>query len=274
MASDSTPGQWPLELAPTLTLINQLIADRYTRDRQGRFFLEGVRNFVAAVDHGLAIEAIIYSERLLTAPLARKLVRQLKRSGVSALRVSPEQFRSISRTPRAAGVGAIIRQPLTGLPGNISSAPPCWIALSRLRSPGNFGTLIRTAAATGAAGFILLGDQIDPFHPSVVRASMGAIMGQRLVRASMVEFQSWVRTHRLQVVGAAPSGIVLYTQLRYRPPLVLLLGEERAGLTAAEQELCHAIVRIPMAAGTDSLNLGVAGSLLLYEIQRSLAAER
>ncbi len=270
MASDLIFGQGPLAIIPTLNLITQLIHDRRTRDQHGCFFLEGVRHFVAASDSGVRIEAIVYSERLLIAPLARKLVRQHKRAGVPTIRISPEQFRSISRTPRAAGVGAIVRQQIMQLPCMPVAAPACWVALSQVRSPGNLGTLIRTAVATGATGFMVLGNQIDPFDPRVVRASMGAVFRQQFIRTNLAALQAWAQHSQIHIIGAAPDGEVVYTNASYQAPLVLILGEERAGLTREQRRMCDQLVRIPMLPGTDSLNLGVAGSLLLYEIQRGL----
>src|SRR5262249_53671671 len=87
-----------LDTAPTLARIRRLQDDRHYRDRHGLFFVEGVRNFVQAVDHRFPIDALVYSERLLTKALGRKLVRRLKRAGVPYARVSPEQFRSVSRS--------------------------------------------------------------------------------------------------------------------------------------------------------------------------------
>jgi TrmH family RNA methyltransferase len=144
----------------------------------------------------------------------------------------------------------------------------CWVALSQVRSPGNFGSLVRTAAATGAAGFILLGNSVDPFDPTVVRATMGALFQQQLVRTDVERLRLWVQQHHLQVIGAAPDGTLEYDQVRYTRPTVLMLGGERRGLTADQRAVCQQIVRIPMVQGVDSLNLAVAGSLLLYEIFR------
>lgn len=87
MAGEETPGQHPLALAPTLAHIARLQRDRRYRDTQGCFFVEGVRNFVSAVDNGGIVEALLYSERLLTSPIARKLVRRLKRAAVPFARV-------------------------------------------------------------------------------------------------------------------------------------------------------------------------------------------
>lgn len=269
--ADELPAEHRLvATAPTLARIRKLQNNRIYRDQNRLFFVEGVRNFVAAVDHQFAIDTLVYSEKLLTAPLARKLVRQLKRAGVPFARLSPEEFRSISKTEQASGVGAILKQRLVSLAHFQPQQHLCWTVLSEVRSPGNFGTLLRTSAATGASGFILLGDSIDPYDPLVVRATMGALFSQTLIRASLDEFQQWIQDHNLHVVGASPDGSVAYNQLQYPRPTVLLLGAERSGLTAEQRALCHQLVRIPMASGVDSLNLGVAGGLLLYEIMRSV----
>src|SRR5262245_17224790 len=108
MAGEETPGQNPLAVAPTLTHIGRLPRDRRYLDAHVRFFVEGVRNFVTALDHGFTVDTVVSSERLLTSPIARKLVRQLKRAGVPFARVSPEQFRMVSSAERASGVGAVL----------------------------------------------------------------------------------------------------------------------------------------------------------------------
>jgi TrmH family RNA methyltransferase len=168
-------------------------------------------------------------------------------------------------------VAAILRQhTLVDLRDITPGDKPCWIVLSQVRTPGNFGTLLRTAAAIGAAGFILVGNTIDPFDPAVVRASMGAFFGQTLVRVGKVEeLRQWTQRHHLLVVGASPDGTLAYNQIQYTRPTVLMLGEERRGLTTEQRAICQQLVRIPMVDGTDSLNLGVAGSLLMYEVLRS-----
>lgn len=258
-----------LEVVPVIGKIKKLQIDRRYRDRKGLFFVEGIRNFVQAVDHGYSIDTLIYSEKLLISPMARKIVRKLKRAGVPFARVTPEQFRIISRTERASGVAAIVRQRVWRLEQIKPGEQICWIALSDIRSVGNLGTLVRTAAAVGAAGFILLGNHIDPFDPNLVRASMGAIFTQTIVRTSLEQFRCWIKAHNIQVVGASPNGQVDYDQISYTPPTILMLGHERSGLTSAQQSICQQLVRIPMSAGMDSLNVAVAGSLLLYELFRA-----
>jgi RNA methyltransferase, TrmH family len=258
-----------LEITTTLAAIERLQYDRRYRDTRRLFFVEGVRNFVEAVDHHFPFEALIYSEKLLISPIARKLVRRLKRSGVPFARVSPEQFRKVSKTERVSGVGAILRQRILKLEDIRLCDAQRWTVLSHVRSLGNLGTLIRTSAATGATGFILLGDSIDPFDPSVIRATMGAFSKQLFVRTTAEKLRDWLRTQNLQVIGASPDGAIVYDQVRYTFPLLLMLGGERNGLTEEQLSICDQIVCIPMVKGMDSLNLAVAGSLLMYEIFRA-----
>lgn len=273
MAGEGTTGHRQLGIDATLALVERLQRDRRYRDTHGLFWVEGVRNFVAAVDHHFEVDAVVYSERLLTAPLARKLVRRLKRAGVPFAAVSPEQFRQMSTAERAAGVAAILRQHIRDLHQVTPGPHSCWVALSHVRSAGNLGSLLRTSAAVGGAGLILLGAGVDPFDPGTVRGSMGALFRQALVRADAEQFRAWVWHHHLQVIGASPDGAVEYDRMRYTRPTVLMLGEERAGLSDDQRSLCEHIVRIPMVDHTDSLNLAVAGSLLLYEIFRTTRQE-
>jgi TrmH family RNA methyltransferase len=263
-----------LDTAPTLTRIRKLQSERGYRDQHRLFFVECVRNFVTAIDHGCSVETLLYSEKLLTAPLARKFVRQLKRAGVPFARVSPEEFRSISRAEHASGVAAILHQRIQTLEQIQPDRFSCWTVLSQVKSLGNLGTLVRTSAAIGAAGFILLGQQIDPYEPVVVRSTMGALFKQTLVRTNIESLRSWTKRHRLSVIGASPDGVVEYDRVRYARPTVLMLGHERSGLTDEQRSLCRQIVRIPMVGGADSLNLAVAGSLLLYAVFRSAEPRR
>ena len=268
MSADETNDQRSLCPGPTFALIRSLIADRRFRETSGCLFVEGIQNFITALDHGWSVETIVYSERLLIAPVARKWVRRLKRANTPYCRLTPEQFRSISCAPRASGVGAILRQKIVGLEQVTVRERACWMAVGQIRTPGNLGTLVRTACAAGATGFFFLGDGADPFHPLAVRASMGTIFGLPLVRTNVMDLRRWTQEHDVQVIGASPDGDVLFNQTQYGARVMLMIGEERRGLTAEQRTLCDRLVRIPMHDHLDSLNAAVAGSLLLYEVLR------
>lgn len=247
---------------------NRLYADRGFRNRQGMFLIEGVRSFIRALDNGFLIERVLFSDKLLINPLARKLVRHCRRAGVETLRLSPEAFRTLSAAKRASGVAAVVRQKW-GLLEEISADQKlCWVMLETVQSPGNFGTLIRSSCAAGGAGFILIGQQIDPYSPAVVRAAMGGVFQQKFVRTDWDAIGPWVAETNCAVIGATPSAKEPLHGIAYPTNPLLVLGEERKGLSEKQEALCNRFVRIPMQEGTDSLNLGVAGSLLIYEVLR------
>lgn len=251
-----------------LTQVAQLQSSRYFRDKHRLFYIEGVRNFMQMVESNFAIATILYSEKLLIVPPARQLVRKLRRKGVKTVKLTPEEFRQISHTEKASGIAAIVRQRWTKLHQISPQVGLCWTALEKVRSPGNLGTLIRTSEAIGGGGFILIGKNIDPYDPKVIRASMGALFHQQLIRTTYDSLAHWVRRHNCQVVGASPEGKIDFHRFSYPRATILVLGEERKGLSSNQQDLCDCLIRIPMVGKSDSLNLGVAGSLLLYEVYK------
>ena len=130
----------------------------------------------------------------------------------------------------------------------------CWVVVKTVQTPGNLGTIIRTCDAVGAGGLILVGRDSDPYHPAAVRATMGSIFAQRLVRTTLPEFLTWKQRHHCLLVGTSPAATTDYHSLPYRAPLLLFMGWEREGLGRDDQALCDAMVKIPMVGGCDSLN--------------------
>src|SRR3954471_21254506 len=179
MPHETQPDQIASDAQTTLDEIRRLQADRTHRDARRMFFVEGVRNVVHAIESGFQIETLLYSEKLLIVPIARRLIRERRRTGVRTIEVSPESFRQISLTPRASGVGAIVSQRWSSLHHASPKAGLCWVLLEAIQSEGNLGSLIRTSEAVGGAGFILTGPLIDPSSPTVVRASMGVSSASR-----------------------------------------------------------------------------------------------
>ena len=232
------------------------------------YWVEGVRQFVQAVDAGRPIDTVVYSPVLLKNDLAEMLARKLTARGVARCEVTPEQFRTVSVAARASGIGAIVRQHWTPIEDVWPTDGLGWLVVESIRSPGNFGTILRTAEATGVAGVICLGPAADPFDPATVRASMGGVFHLRLVRTTHDRFRRWAIANGVAVVGLAPSASRLWTDLPTDRPVALLLGDERAGLSPAAHSLCDAEVRLPMTGRADSLNVGIAAGVVMYELVR------
>ncbi len=259
----------PLDLAYTARL-----KDRSFREATGRYFVEGVRFVVAAHDANARIAALVVAPKLLRSAPGEMVARRLGASGVPLLRVTPEEFRRVAHASEPQGIGAIVEQSR----GSLQEPRPddCWVLLESVRAEGNVGTILRTSEAVGGAGLIVpRWGSLDPYDPATVRASMGAILSRAIFRPTRGELEAW-RRGRVLFVGAAADARRDYREVCYRRPVVLVLGHERSGLSPAQQKLCDVTVRIPMTGRTDSLNLGVAASLLLYEAfnQRNPCATR
>ncbi|SRR5579871_84385 len=239
---------------------------REARDQTGLYYAEGLRFVIQAIQHHAAIEALVICRPLLTNALAQRLVRQQRQLGVPVLDVTPHVMHQLAFVEDPQGIGAVVRQHWEALAGLTLRSELCWIALQTVRSVGNLGTILRTSDAVGGAGVILLGNDIDPYDPAAVRPTMGALYSQRLVRTTVAEFVRWKHQQRCMLVGTSPGAPTDYRALAYRPPTILLMGEERKGLTPELQALCDHLVRIPMVGESDSLNLGVATGVMLYEL--------
>ncbi len=244
------------------SLVKHLQTNRVTRDQKRLFFVEGIRNFLRASEHPFQARVILYCKKLCQSSEVRQYIQVNK---ALVIRVSPEEFRVFSQTERASGIAAVLEQQIQSLKA-VYASDSSWIVLHQIRNAGNFGTLIRSANAAGNTGFILLEQSIEPFAPATVRASMGGIYQQKFVRASPVQLKKFLEQNGFCAIGASPDGTMGFQEFAYPQPTFLMLGEERAGLSQVQRELCTDFVRIPMQANTDSLNLGVAGSLLLYAI--------
>jgi TrmH family RNA methyltransferase len=219
-----------------------------------------------AVSSAFDIETIVVAHELLNSQFALGLVDDVRVRGVPILEVTTEVFNALSFKEGPQGLGAVVRQRWERLPAAYPENAHYWIALEGVQDPGNLGAILRTADAVGAGGVILLGQSTDPYDPSALRASMGAIFWQAVIRSSPAELERWRRQHNVYLVGTSDKADTDYTRAQYRLPLILLMGSERLGLSRAQQELCDVVVRIPMVGKSDSLNLAVATSLMLYEI--------
>lgn len=236
------------------------------RVESGEFLIEGIRPLSEAVKLGVRIEKLIVVPKMLEGRPMERLVKQLRIKGVPCLGMLPEVYYSFSQAEEPQGVAAIVRQRWEALESVRPGQGLCWVVAEAVQSPGNLGTIIRTCEAVGGAGLILLGDSADPYDPATVRASMGALFGIRFVRASVAQFGEWKKRRQVALIGTSLAAREDYQDIDYPRPSMILMGCEKRGLTPEVLALCDYQVKIPMVGRSDSLNVGVATSLMLYEL--------
>jgi RNA methyltransferase, TrmH family len=242
------------------------LLDRKTRQERGLFYMEGLRIVAEAVEQGAEIETLVVAPDLLVSTFGQQLVADQQKRGVPVLEVSEDVFRHLSLKEGPQGVAAAVRQRWQRLDQVRLEAGKTWVALDSVADPGNLGTILRTLDAVGGQGVILLDHSTDPYDPAAVRASMGALFTQVLVKATYAEFTEWKQQHGYPVIGTSDAADQDYHAFQYPQQMVLLMGSERQGLQERYLAQCDAVVRIPMLGKSDSLNLAVATAVVLYEV--------
>jgi TrmH family RNA methyltransferase len=236
------------------------------RSRTGSYIIEGIRHLARAAEHNAPIESVFLDPSVLSNPFGQKLARQLRKRGVPGVRPSHQLYRGLTFAAEPQGIGAVVRQQWIPLGSVPLTSNGFWLAVEAIDSPGNLGTIIRTAEATGVSGIFVLDSESDPYDPAAVRASMGSLFSQKLTRCQPREFAEWAKARGVAVVGSSPAGLLDYRALRCRWPAALLVGSEKRGLSEHAAEIADFMVRIPMSGGCDSINVAVAAGVLLFEL--------
>ncbi len=262
----------PLISSLSNPLVRQVRAlrERKTRAATGSFLVEGIHHVGEVVQAGWDIEAILYAPQVLTSDFARDLISRVSAlpqpaGGMPAAQpVSAQVMESLSEKDNPQGILAIVHQKQTGLAdfGPIR----CGAALVSPQDPGNVGTILRTLDAVDADALFLLDGGVDPYHPTSVRASMGAIFWKPVVQAGFDEFAAWAHLGNYQLLGSSARAARNYLAFKPRAPWILLLGSEQKGLSPEQLKACDAVVSLPMHGRGSSLNLAVAAGVLLFEL--------
>ena len=244
----------------TVRLLRSL-GRRKGREESGFFVVEGERGVTDALEAGAEPYAIVLREGFVSgsAMLATALAVGDKRVRVleSAL------FETVTDTVHPQGILAILPIPVVRILPEVATLV---VLLDGIRDPGNMGTLLRSSAAAGADAFVIGEGSVDAWNPKVVRAAMGAHFRVPVLPARAIE------ASRLETIGIraiADAGADLdYDQADWSGPVLLIVGSEAEGPGAASRAMANRVVSIPMAAGVESLNAAIAGSVILFEIAR------
>ncbi len=256
---------------PKVKFLRSLRRRKYRR-REGRFLIEGIRIVGEALELGAPLETLVYAPELLVSERAQSLVEAVEPARRLAL--SGDLFRALSDREQPQGIAAVVRIEDRTLAAIPTTEEMLVIVAHQVRDPGNLGTIIRTADAAGADGLVVIGPAADPYDPQAVRATMGSLFALPVVCLADEEpLWTWCAELRrkglpLLVVASSAHGERLHFTVDYDRPVVLLVGNERAGLPAATRRRADVTVRLPMRGRATSLNVAAATAALVYEIVR------
>lgn len=238
---------------------------RKARDREGVFVVEGIRAVEELLRSSLAIRGLLVAPKLIDSARGAALVEAAKSKGLDVLDVDDKEFRSAAETESPQGIVAIAETPKRSLGALPTTGPLRLLLLDAVQDPGNVGTIIRTAAALGAAATVALPGSVDVWNAKVVRSAMGAHFHHPAFHASWEDVESFLTRTSTPMWAADAGGERLPDKAPSR--LALVVGNEGGGLSPAVRAAAARVVSLPITSMVESLNVAVATGILLHELR-------
>ena len=255
------------------------LQQKKVRQHERKFVLEGWRAVAEALHAAAAVEYVAVAGGDHAEGHA-EVLSGFRSRGVPVREADAALLELASGTVQTQGVLALVAQQRWSVEEVLRPEASLVVALDGVADPGNLGTLLRSAEASGARGMVIGAGTVDAYNPKVVRASAGAIFGVPLVVASDAE--GWSVTDALDelrssgrtvfgtraIGGARPDAVDLST------PVAVLLGNEAHGLVDEVDGHVDGWISVPMAGSAESLNVAMAGTVVCFEAarQRAVAA--
>ena len=237
-------------------------------ERERELLLDGVHLLAEARASGLHVESAAFEHDALDQSPVRTLAEQLTAEGSEVFIVSRNVLVSMSPVRTPSGVVGIARRPVEPLESVIGGARPLVVVAHDVQDPGNVGGIVRTAEAAGATAFVAADATADPLGWKALRGSMGSAFRLPIARAGIDRTLEALRAARVRTVALVPRGGQPFFDADLRRPTALLLGSEGAGVPPSVAASVDELISIPMNAPVESLNVGVAAALVLYEAFR------
>ena len=243
---------------------------RAERTEDGSCAIEGLRIVDEATRSGLRFRAVFFKESAQN--MAERLLPQIG-ANVDTLLLPDKLFDDAVPTETPQGVAALVRLKefaLADVLERLQVGPI--LVVTGLQDPGNLGTILRSAEAFGSAGVVLGEGTVSPFNSKVIRASAGSIFRLPIVLAKaaggMEKISAQLRAHSVRLIATSSHKGTPLHQANLTGPSAVFIGSEGSGLPRAVLAQADELVAIPHLPQVESLNAGVAGSIVLYEAAR------
>lgn len=252
-------------------ILHALKTNREKRNREG-FLFEGVRNINNAIKYGWSIKSLFYSSEKGVSDWAKDILK--KTATETQYDLSEELLAKLSNKQEASELIALADIPKNDFSKIKLRADLSVVVFDRPSSPGNLGTVIRSCDALGVDALVVTGHAVDVYDPETISATTGSLFSLPIIRlSSQKELEEWIGVIKkslpdLQIVGTDETGQETVYEHDFKKPTVLLTGNEKWGLSAGYKALADAMVHIPMQGSASSLNVAVATSVVLSEINR------
>lgn len=257
---------------PQIKSVVRLRTGKHRRKNE-KFLIDGVREITRAIElqvpiNTLFADTLIFQNGETLPKETQQLLQIVKKKNIPICEVSSQIFLKIAFGNRNEGVVALAEPPdwnlrTVSLPENPLIAVSEWV-----EKPGNVGAIFRSADGAGMDAVIIAAREMDIFHPSTIRASMGTVFRSNSAVATTEETIEWLLKKKVQIVAAKCDGAVPHVEIDFTVPTAIVVGSEANGLTPAWNRPEIQAVKIPMLGIADSLNVSNAAAILFYEARR------
>jgi TrmH family RNA methyltransferase len=225
--------------------------------------LEGPDLVHAALDSHAEFEALYVDGATSNSTLCAELIAAAHSHGVRVFALAPGVIERVARALTPQPVLAAVRLPLAPLES--LDVAKVVLVLHDVRDPGNAGTLIRSADAASLGGVVFTGQSVDPFNSKVLRASAGSVFHVNVAVSTLLESLAYFQNLGATSYAAVVRGGQSHREVDFTQASVVVLGNEAEGLDGSTVDLCDTSISILMGGKSESLNAGVAGSLIAFE---------
>lgn len=253
---------------------NQFIKDikklnrKRNRWKEKKYIIEGIKIIEEAINENLKLNYIVYSEEALQNDELNKLLNTIENKA-TLVEVSNSIFEEISDTENPQGVLGVLSFDINNCDDIRKYNQANFIFLDALQDPGNLGTIIRSADAFNISGIILGEGCVDPYNQKVVRSTMGSIFRVPIYMCeNSITFLEDIKENGFNIISTDLNGLELSEGLKNLNKNIFIIGNESKGVREEYLNLSNKRIKIPMPGKAESLNAGVAASIIMYEITK------
>ncbi len=235
----------------------------------GRLFVDGARLVEEAIVSGVALEALIYTTSFAESERGSALLDMVATTHCRGAHVPETVMKAVCDVETPQGIVALVAQPQFALSDVLGEPSPLIVVLDGLQDPGNVGSIVRAAEGAGASGVLTTLGTAEPYSPKAIRASMGSAFRLPIVRRVRLRpIAQRAKALGIQIYSSGAGDGVPYTEVNWRLPSLVVIGNEGAGVSDVASTMAAATVSIPMVEPVESLNAAVATGIMLFEAAR------
>lgn len=239
------------------------LKEKKYRTEKDSFLIEGFRFIEEAIKSDYKVQKLFIDEDVLEKCYEFDILNNIE-DNIEIYIVNKLIINLLSDTENSQGAIAIVKNK----PQEVSKNDGFYIFVDKVQDPGNLGTIIRSAHASGAKGVILNNGTVDLFNEKTLRSTMGSIFKVPVIIDKDLSLLRELKEKGFKVVGSSLSTNDNFFDIDLRDKIIIVVGNEGRGMSSEIEQLCNKLVKIPMPGNAESLNVAIAASIMMFEVVR------